>query len=67
MTTSIRNWWRNCALNTDSEILEIDRMEDPIAPIESEVSQDKTIRLQLNPPADLRAASALEGPEWIKQ
>jgi hypothetical protein len=30
-------------------------------------SLDKTIRLQLNPPADLRAASALAGPAWIKQ
>ncbi|MCG7878515.1 MAG: hypothetical protein JAY75_12280 [Candidatus Thiodiazotropha taylori] len=29
-------------------------------------SLDKTIRLQLNPPADLRAISALSGPEWIK-
>lgn len=30
-------------------------------------SLDKTIRLQLNPPADLRAISAMTGPEWIKQ
>jgi len=30
-------------------------------------SLDKTIRLQLSPPADLRAMSALAGPEWIKQ
>lgn len=30
-------------------------------------SLDKTIRLQLEPPADLRAISALTGPEWIKQ
>lgn len=30
-------------------------------------SLDKTIRLQLSPPADLRAVSALAGPEWIKQ
>ena len=30
-------------------------------------SLDKTIRLQLNPPAELRAISALAGPEWIKQ
>jgi hypothetical protein len=30
-------------------------------------SLDKTIRLQLNPPAELRAMSALVGPEWIKQ
>ena len=29
-------------------------------------SLDKTIRLQLNPPADLRAISTLAGPEWIK-
>ncbi|MHC4597669.1 MAG: hypothetical protein ACYS47_01560 [Planctomycetota bacterium] len=30
-------------------------------------SLDKTIRLQLGPPADLRAMSALAGPAWIKQ
>jgi hypothetical protein len=30
-------------------------------------SLDKTIRLQLSPPAELRAISALVGPEWIKQ
>jgi len=29
-------------------------------------SLDKTIRLQLIPPAELRAISALPGPEWIK-
>jgi hypothetical protein len=30
-------------------------------------SLDKTIRLQLNPPAELRAISALTGPEWIRK
>jgi hypothetical protein len=30
-------------------------------------SLDKTIKLQLNPPAELRAVSALAGPAWIKQ
>lgn len=30
-------------------------------------SLDKTIRLQLNPPAELRAISALAGPDWIRQ
>jgi hypothetical protein len=30
-------------------------------------SLDKTITLQLNPPADLRAISTMAGPEWIKQ
>jgi hypothetical protein len=30
-------------------------------------SLDKTIRLQLNPPPQLRAMSALAGPDWIKQ
>ncbi len=29
-------------------------------------SLDKTIRLQLSPPAELRAMSALAGPEWVK-
>ena len=30
-------------------------------------SLEKTIRLQLSPPAELRAMSALAGPEWINQ
>ena len=30
-------------------------------------SLDKTIRLQLNPPAETRAMSALAGPDWIKE
>ncbi|MGB6121122.1 MAG: hypothetical protein WBG80_04360, partial [Bacteroidota bacterium] len=30
-------------------------------------SLDKTIRLQLSPPAGLRAVSALVGPDWITQ
>ena len=30
-------------------------------------SLDKTIRLQLSPPAELRAMSALAGPDWITQ
>jgi len=30
-------------------------------------SLDKTIRLQLSPPAELRAMSAMAGPEWIRQ
>lgn len=33
MTTDCRSWWRNCAVETDSEILAIDGMEDRIAPI----------------------------------
>ena len=39
MTTSCRSWWRNCALEADSEILAIDRMEDHIAPIAANVSE----------------------------
>ncbi|MEW8587115.1 MAG: hypothetical protein AB2531_15230, partial [Candidatus Thiodiazotropha sp.] len=27
----------------------------------------KTIRLQLNPPADLRAISSMAGPDWINK
>jgi len=30
-------------------------------------SLEKTMRLQLNPPAELRAISALAGPDWIRQ
>jgi hypothetical protein len=39
MKTSIRLWWRNCALNVDPEILDIDKMEDRIAPIPPNVSK----------------------------
>lgn len=39
MTTSCRSWWRNCALEADSEILDIDMMEDGIAPIAPNVSR----------------------------
>lgn len=39
MTTSCRSWWRNCALEADSEILDIDRIEDDIAPIAPNVSK----------------------------
>jgi hypothetical protein len=30
-------------------------------------SLDKTIRLQLSPPPELREMSALPGPDWIRQ
>ena len=30
-------------------------------------SLDKTLRLQLSPSADMRAMSALTGPDWIKR
>jgi len=38
MTASCRPWWRNCALEADPEILEIDAMEDRIAPIGADLS-----------------------------
>jgi len=37
--TSCRLWWRNCALEADSEILAIDEMEDHIAPFAANVSK----------------------------
>lgn len=39
MTTTCRSCWRNCAQEADSEILDIDRMEDEIAPISPSVSK----------------------------
>ena len=39
MTTSCRSWWRNCALEADSEILAIDRMEDRIAPLDPDAEK----------------------------
>ncbi|MGD2087687.1 MAG: hypothetical protein PVH61_16035 [Candidatus Aminicenantes bacterium] len=41
MATSCRSWWRNCALEADSEILAIDKMENHISPIGPDV---KSIR-----------------------
>ncbi|MCP4664438.1 MAG: hypothetical protein GY856_54335 [bacterium] len=38
MATSCRSWWRNCALEADSEISAIDRMEDHIAPVAANVT-----------------------------
>ncbi len=39
MTSSCRSWWRNCALNADSEILDIDRMEDSLGPIDPNIKR----------------------------
>jgi hypothetical protein len=39
MTSSFRSWWRNCALESDPEILTIDRLEDRIAPLAPELSR----------------------------
>jgi hypothetical protein len=39
MPTSCREWWRNCALHADSEIMAIDRMEDRIAPLGASASK----------------------------
>ncbi len=38
MTVSCRSWWRNCAQESDSEILNIDIMEDNISPVTPKVS-----------------------------
>jgi len=39
MATSCRSWWRNCALEADSEILAIDELEDRIAPLGADTSK----------------------------
>jgi hypothetical protein len=39
MTSSLRPCWRNCALKADSEILDIDKMEDRIAPVGPDISK----------------------------
>ena len=39
MVTSLRSWWRNCALDADSEILCIDSMEDSLAPLDPNISR----------------------------
>ena len=45
----------------------LDRLgEASVGKIWLAASLEKTIRLQLNPPPDLRAISALTGPDWLK-
>lgn len=39
MTKSLRQWWRNCAVEADSEIYDIDRMEDRIASLDPDISK----------------------------
>ncbi|MFB3829964.1 MAG: hypothetical protein ACE15B_24560 [Bryobacteraceae bacterium] len=39
MTQACRSWWRNCAIEADSEVLEIDQLEDEIAPLASDVAR----------------------------
>ncbi len=39
MTASCRSWWRNCALEADLEMLDIDRVEDDISPLAQNVSR----------------------------
>ena len=39
MAASCRSWWRNCALEADSEISAIDGLEDQIAPLAVNVSK----------------------------
>ncbi len=39
MTAALRSWWRNCAVEADSEILDIDRLEEAIAPMAPRVSR----------------------------
>lgn len=47
MTTFFRKWWRNCALEADSEIMDIDRMEDRIAPIDPNIVRIRELILNL--------------------
>jgi hypothetical protein len=37
MAEACRSWWRNCALEADEEIRDIDRMEDAVAPIAAKI------------------------------
>ena len=39
MAESYRTWWRNCALESDSEIRAIDRLEDALAPLSPNVKR----------------------------
>lgn len=39
MAEPLRSWWRNCALEPDPEIREIDRMEDGLVPLDPGVAR----------------------------
>ena len=39
MATECRAWWRNCAVEADAEILEVDALEDRIGPIDAETTK----------------------------
>ena len=41
MPASCRLWWRNCALQTDAEIMDIDGMEDDLSPIDANTSKTR--------------------------
>jgi hypothetical protein len=43
VTEPCRAWWRNCALEADPEILEIDRLEDAIAPVEAGLTRVRSL------------------------
>ncbi|UCE61852.1 MAG: hypothetical protein JSU63_08950, partial [Phycisphaerales bacterium] len=50
---------------TDRELLA--QLGEPTEPKKwLAASLDKTIRLQLDPPTEVRAMSALAGPEWLR-
>jgi hypothetical protein len=38
-----RSWWRNCALNSDPEMLEIDGWEDRLGPLPPNISQVRAL------------------------
>jgi hypothetical protein len=39
MATDCKSWWRNCAVEADAEILDIDRLEDRVAPLDPNVTE----------------------------
>ncbi len=39
MATSCRSWWRNCVWQPDARVLQIDRMEDELGPLEPKISR----------------------------
>lgn len=59
-------WCAGCPSTVDRDIVELMGRPTPEKRWLA-ASLDKTMRLQLNPPAEMRAASALAGPAWIKR
>ncbi len=68
VSNTLNTFWSEAESNQDVDRDLLAMLGDP-TPVSKwlAASLDKTIRLQLSPPAELRCMSALAGPDWIRQ